>query len=297
MAEFTEYGDILTDTLDLHIHVGPDVLPRKYTIEELVATERDIYQAVCPKTHGVPMVPPPDSDLRVIPSSITLNQFVGGLNPSAVYAASRIADEPLIVWLPTIHAQHHIDNLETDYEIPMHWVGRDDFHSRRVETVDGITLLDDDGNLTDDCLAVLEMIADVDAILATGHVSPGEGREVALEARARNVTCIVTHVFETYLDYPIDVQQELAAAGAFLEHCREIDRHHTDPNHRSKRVSAIQAVGAEHCLVSSDAGQVSNPNPSACLEEFIEILRDSGLPREDIETMAVESPRRVLSQV
>jgi hypothetical protein len=286
---------IIKQTIDMHIHVGPDIMPRKYTTEDLTNAERDTYSGMCIKSHGLPPLSHNFEGPNIVPS-ITLNNFVGGLNPEAIYSLSKTTDKRIVVWLPTIHAQHHIDNRDDKYEVAKHWVGKEDVDSRRLAEVDGIELLDKDGNLTESCMGVISAVEDVDGILATGHISPEEGKMVAIEATSRDVPCIITHALERYLDYPIEIQKELVESGAIIEHCMEVVRHHPDDNHVSNRVKAIKSVGAENCLLSSDAGQVFNDKPSTCLEEFIELLYEEGLTLEDIETMCIGTPKELLDK-
>ena len=59
-------------------------------------------------------------------------------------------------------------------------------------------------------------------------------------------------------------------------------------------VAAIRAVGAEHCILASDLGQVGNPLHPDGLAEFFARLERAGISRADVERMSKVNPARAL---
>ena len=59
-------------------------------------------------------------------------------------------------------------------------------------------------------------------------------------------------------------------------------------------VSAIQEIGAEHFLISSDLGQRGSPSHTDGLRAFIRGLREQGISEGDIDTMAGGNPAKLL---
>jgi microsomal dipeptidase-like Zn-dependent dipeptidase len=57
---------------------------------------------------------------------------------------------------------------------------------------------------------------------------------------------------------------------------------------------AIQAVGPQRCVISTDFGQKGNPRPVEGLEMFANALIDAGLTPSDVRTMACTNPVRLL---
>src|SRR5690554_2018399 len=140
------------DAVDLHIHSSPCLFPRLGDDVELVEDARRMgLREVLLKSHNestvsrASMAERADTDNSVF-ACIVLNSYVGGINPLAVEAALRLG--AVQVWMPTIDAAHH----------------------RKVYGGEpGITVLGSDGRLTDDVVAILELVAEHDAILGTAH--------------------------------------------------------------------------------------------------------------------------------
>lgn len=62
-------------------------------------------------------------------------------------------------------------------------------------TLQPVRLLDDDGRLVPEAIEVLDVIARYDMVLATGHISVREAKELIKVAKERKVERIVcTHV-------------------------------------------------------------------------------------------------------
>jgi len=58
-------------------------------------------------------------------------------------------------------------------------------------------------------------------------------------------------------------------------------------------VKAIRAVGAEHCILSSDLGQPVNPVHTEGWKIFLEMLRKAGITGGEIDLMARRNPARL----
>ena len=56
----------------------------------------------------------------------------------------------------------------------------------------------------------------------------------------------------------------------------------------------IQAIGVEHCIMSTDLGQYWNLPPAEGMRFFMAILLRNGLSEKDIEVMAKVNPSRLL---
>ena len=59
-------------------------------------------------------------------------------------------------------------------------------------------------------------------------------------------------------------------------------------------VEAIDAIGAEHFLMSSDLGQAGNPLHADGLRDYVRALRAAGVTDADIDTMLRVNPARLL---
>ena len=107
--------------------------------------------------------------------SVCCDYCIGGLNPGAVETALR--DGAAIVWLPTISSQQDVENgVAAFLGVPG----------------EGIRLLDDDGKLRAEVQEILALVAQYDAIAATGHTSAAEHFAVARQFGDRG-RLVVTH--------------------------------------------------------------------------------------------------------
>ena len=56
----------------------------------------------------------------------------------------------------------------------------------------------------------------------------------------------------------------------------------------------IQALGSEHCIIGTDFGVYTLPEPVEGLREFVACLLDLGLPTDDIRMLIKTNPERLL---
>ena len=56
----------------------------------------------------------------------------------------------------------------------------------------------------------------------------------------------------------------------------------------------IRELGAEHCIIATDFGVYTLPEPVEGLREFIACLLDLGIPGDDIGRLVKENPEKLL---
>jgi len=299
----SEIRNLVREGFDLHVHVGPDILPRKYTTRKLIEQEEGRIRGLALKAHSFPTISAINATKAEIETqllltgSVTLNYFMGGFNPSAVYASAVLSpDLPIIVSFPTVHAENHLRQNYSAYEIPPEWIKDPGFVPRKKAELKAIRVTDWNGRLFEKCVRVLRMAKRMNCIVATGHISWEEGRALALAALDMDLKVIVTHPYQKDIDMPVEVQKELAEKGAYVEHCyvMYLDRDHKWDYPPDEIADLIRAVGPEQCILSSDTGQMTNPLPSQCLFEFIKLLEKEGIEKEDFTKMIVDNPRSLL---
>lgn len=286
--------DIIRNSIDLHVHIGPEIIPRKYTVEELDKFEKGrLYGAVL-KNHFYPtsyLIKSTKAKNIKLFGSVVLNNFIGGLNKEAVYASSLLLESPLMVWFPTINAEQFLK--QSEYEIPPEWVEGSLKKSRRASLVNGIKITDKNNKINENALEVLRMIKSTNSILATGHISWQES--VALIEKAQELgikKIIVTHPIYQRIDMPVRVQKQLVLMGAKIELCYSM--YSIDKIPMEKIVRQIREVGPDNCVLSSDVGQKFSPPPSKALYDFASKLYSLGIPFNDLEVMLVKNTRTLL---
>jgi hypothetical protein len=150
----------------------------------------------------------------------------------------------------------------------------------------------EDGQVSDPLRQVFRVMAGYDLVLATGHLSAAEIRQVVPAALAEGVRqVVVTHPEFTSQRLPVPVQRELAGQGALLERC--FTTPHTGKVSWATMTDAIRAVGVAHSVLSSDLGQPFNPPVEDGLALLADRLLAAGFTDGEVRTMAVDNSRRL----
>lgn len=287
--------NMLKKAIDLHVHVGPDLIPRKFNVEQLARIEEGKLAGVCLKSHAFPTIPTIESieescDMETI-GSVTLNNYVGGLNPGIIRLCAEISDKPIVVWFPTVSADNFLK--KSRYEIPPEWIRKKGFRPRLARDIMGIRIINKNEELTPEARDVLKTIRGFDCILATGHLSWEESKilvEKAIDVGIKKV--IITHPIYPMINMPLEVQKELSEMGAFIEQTYamvSIDRIPIE-----KITKQIREIGADKCILSSDVGQSFSKNPSEALEEFVNLMVKEDIKESEIEKMLIRNPDKII---
>ena len=282
--------NLLSGAIDIHIHSAPDLYPRILNDIELAIHAREMgMEAILIKNHftetaGRAQLATDATGFRVF-GGIALNLSVGGLNPHAVRAALKLGAKT--VWLPTLHSlkfvanKSHVANLAGE-------IGNN---------LQGIYILKEDGSLKEELYPIFDLIIEHDSSLATGHVSIEEAKVVVREATKRGVKKIViTHPLASFVNYTVEDMKEILDLGAtWLEHVfNDTTRQVGHPITRDALFSGIKAVGAKHCIMSTDAGQWLNPVPCQQMGIYIQDMLHFGFSEEDIRIMISDNPGAML---
>lgn len=295
--------------LDFHVHVGPEVLARRYDVATL-GDEAAARGFGCVLKHHAIATAPLAALARkrgvLMAGGVVLNRGAGGFNPGAVDALAEANKSSVdragpdtirsVVWMPTVHAESHLrHNGRRDY-LPA-W-GADPAQCREHPAGTGLSIWaggpDEPGPLLPELRAVLERIAAHDLVLATGHLSRPEVLalvDAAVAAGVRRI--VVTHAFYQATRLALDDQVRLAAEpGVCLEYCWSNVALDAIPIDRY--VDAVRAVGPAHALLSSDLGQTSTEPVAAGLEAFHDALVARGVPEDHVAEMMIANPHRLL---
>ncbi len=288
---------------DLHVHIGPEVVPRRYSAATLAAELEACDMGAVVKNHFIPtthLVSGAAGPERLTPS-VTLNVFTGGIHTDALRnAVSGLRSDPqqqhpdqtrLMVWMPTLSAAAHLNYYGRDLDPA--W-GVSSKYSASKEAARASSVLGEDGALTSDARSVIDAIAANDYILGTGHLSRAEIFaliDYAVQAGVRRT--VVTHAWFPPNGLSLEDQVELSRKpGVFIEHCWFVSI--VDEIPLEKYVQSIRAVGPHKTILSTDGGQmVSDPIPTAW-RRFIGDLGNLGVDLDAISLMASENPRRLL---
>ena len=282
---------LLTNAYDLHVHCSPDVVPRAQDVCDLAAAARAAGMAgIGLKDHTTSTVGRCHALNRLYRegprffSSIALNPPVGGLNASAVETA--LASGVDIVYLPTYSAAHHIELLGKHVTPVPH----------PKDGVIPLTVCDEAGHVLHQVQRIIELIADHDAVLATGHVSPTESLAVMEQARVCGVRrMIVTHASQSVPAMAVEDQRRAVELGALIEHCFLAV---TDCCPGTIPIASIaeqiRSVGHQNVVLSSDFGQPENGPPIEAFGRHATRLQEFGFDNEALRIMLCDNPRNLV---
>jgi hypothetical protein len=290
----------LQGAYDLQVHVGPDVIARR--IDDIDCAREFLARGMkgfVLKSHYIQTGERAQVVAKAVPGShvygaVTLNHSVGGLNPVAVELAGRTGCK--IVWMPTVDAQNETaGRLDGGSAKLPFWA-----KIQRELAAEGIappplSVVDESGNLTEPARRCLERIAKHNMILATGHL--GRREIVALVRASRDMG--VRKVVVTHAEFPSqnltgDEQKELADMGAVIEHC--FTTTYTGKALWETSFANIRRTGVSRTLISTDLGQTINPPVAEGFAMFAQRLLDAGFSDDDVRTMAVTIPTRLIEE-
>jgi len=184
---------------DLQVHVAPDVIERRTDDIDLGTDflSRGLNGFVL-KSHYVPTAERAQVVSRAVPGieaygAIALNHSIGGLNPVAVEIAGRSGNK--IVWMPTVDAANETaGRLDGGTDKLPFWAKIQREIAAAGITRAPITVLAENGQISEDTRNCLELIAKHDMILATGHLGRHEIFPLVRAAREAGVKrIIITH--------------------------------------------------------------------------------------------------------
>lgn len=274
--------ELLSQSYDLHVHTAPDVLPRKCTDVEMA--ERCMAAGMAGmviKNHWFETASRA-SLLKLsfprlsVAGGITLNRSVGGLNPFGVEKCAEMGGK--FVWMPTL------DSLS--YQQAKSNVA--------ISPSSGyLTLLQEDGTLKREIHEILEVAAQKNLVVATGHVGAPEGLILLQAAKEHGVKrAIVTHADNPADLYTEEQQRKCVSFGAFIEH--SYFTVHRKKVTVEEIVRQIRAVGIEHVVLSTDFGQKDSPFPDEGMVEYLTLLHKQGISTSELETMIRVNPKAIL---
>lgn len=299
MVDQATVKDLLKGSFDMHVHSGPDVLPRRF--DDIDLAERSLQAGMggfVLKSHYICTADRATLVNKMFPGikafgGLALNNSVGGLNPIAVDIAGRLGNR--VVWLPTVDAQNELANVagQLDESKLPYWMSI----AREMRALgiagDWITVTDASGKVTEATRQCLDLIARHDMVLATGHVSKPELYAVVEAAREAKVNrIVVTHAEfpTTYLT--LDDHRALLKYDVMFERC--FTTPHTKKVSWEQVIENVKTIGASTTILSTDLGQTTNPFVDEGMGIYIERMLEGGVAERDVQTMIRDNPAQML---
>ncbi len=277
---------ILIGAVDPHVHSGPSIAPRAIDHLELAQEmSKAGFAAVITKDHDYSGVMTaaliarhhPELPTKVY-SSIVLNNVIGGFNPYAVEHTAAMGGK--IVFMPTLAAENHLR-----WEKSSGWVHP--ASTQKIRPASPIPVLNADKTVRDEVKEVLDIIANNDLALASGHLHVSETWLVFEEARKRGVKRMVLTHPEEIVGASLNDVRGIAAMGAFVEHslCMFVEGSKFKVCEGEDLKKHIDAAGVSQTILCSDLGQTGTISPLEGFRRGVKLCIDLGYDDEDIHAM------------
>ena len=282
----SDISELLKGVYDLHVHTAPSAHARYLDDVELLllmdqagmggATIKSHYECTASRAMIANKYFHTKAKLY---GCLSLNQTVGGWNPSAVDFALQMGTKN--IFAPTNHAKSFMERSKSDEA------------RYKIRCREPLTLLDEKGAIRPEVFEILDLVRQYDAILQTGHLSETEGALLAKEALSRHIRTVITHPDSPSTRYPMELQLELAKAGAMIDiSYRSVQMNRIGIE---ELVSHLHALSPERCIVTTDLGQKSvGFSPVEGYGKMIELLLQNGINEKEIHIMTAENPGQLL---
>ena len=284
---------LLKGAVDVHVHSGPGMIPRKLDHYEATRQSLDsgIRALVLKDHHAMTSGAAYFINEYLVKGqpikaygSVCLNNAAGGLDPYVVDAAIKYGAK--VIWFPTVSAENHIESHK-DKEKKK---GFPDTKEKPLPEKP-LKIIDSDGKLLPQVSEICKLIAKADVVLGTGHLSVPEIKLLIDEARLQGVKRILVDHPEFTVNATIPEMVEFADKGAFIEHTCVIAINDITTEYLSEM---IKAVGAERTIISSDLGQTTQLYPVEGLKKVMKNLLDAGIKEDDVDLMFRKNPAALL---
>ncbi len=287
--------ELLQGAVDCHVHACPHLNAR--SVDVFQAT-RDAAAAgmraiglmdnFCNSSGYAALATRELGDLPVeVFGGIILEPPAGGLSADTVRTALGygygLGTGARFVSLPT----HHTRNIARAE-------GRSPAH------IEACLEIPEQGPLPDPLGEILDLVAEQDAVLNTGHVSGPEAVRLAQVAKERGVGRTLVPCSH----YSADEVRAITAAGAlaefsffFLSHATQMGLTHVDEEKHTvgavrlvKMAELIRAATPQRTILSSDCGVFVLPPPVEGLREFLLLIESTGFSHAELRMMVADNP-------
>ena len=316
--------ELLKGAIDIHVHAGPHIFssPRRVDPFQAAFQARDagmraiVYMDVFEMSNGTAWLVN-----RVVPDfqtygGLILNTVYGGMNPRAVKTAISYGDGAKYVSFgahSTYYQAAREGRLVDGKFIPLSEL-YPKFKEEELDRCIRIPLDEPPGPKLDEILRLIAVNPQI--YMITGHVSAEEAVRLVDLAGEYGIEKVVVSSAVTKIS-DMSQLEYMADRGAFIEYTLAAYTHTTSipkthyyvereyasidegmsegPGGGVKLVAEqISELGAERCIIATDFGVYTLPEPVEGLREFIACLLDLGIPAVDIRKLARENPERVL---
>jgi len=314
--------ELLKGAIDIHVHAGPHIFssPRRVDPVEAAIQARDagmraiVYMDVFEMSNGTAWLVN-----KVVPKfrtygGIILNTVYGGLNPRAVKTALSYGDGAKYVSFgahSTYYQASREGRLQDGRFVPL-----SEIYPKFKEELRTTVRVPTDGSRDPRLEEILAMVAErPDVYMITGHTSVPEAMvlvELGKEHGIRNMV-----VSSAVTKEATDDQLREMARSAYIEYTMAAYTHTTtipkthyyvereyasidegmsgEPSGGVRQAAdQIKRIGVDRCIICTDFGVYTLPEPVEGLREFIACILDLGLTAGEVTRLVKTNPERLL---
>lgn len=280
---------LLKGSVDLHCHSGPSVMRRYFDHYEALQEAAGMgLKAMLIKDHCYSATPVTEllnkhfSHFGVhLLSGVPLNNPAGGLNVHAVDHGIQLGAK--LIWMPTYCAANHVRYHRAHTEF------NDQFPKTDRLTVppSPITVLDDAGKLLPEVGPILDLIAEADVVLSSGHLHISEIWPLFEEAKKRGIRRLLCNHPTFIIGAEVEDVRRLAGMGVYIEHSSCMFTPGNKYNFYDPQMldDLIQAAGIDRTILGSDLGVFDGFKLTEGSRAVIEMLLDRGYSEGDIRKL------------
>lgn len=316
--------ELLQGAIDVHVHPGPHLKssPRRVDPIEAAIEARDagmraiVLKDVFEMSNGIAWLVNRHVPDFAVYGGLILNTVYGGMNPRAFKTAVYYGDgaKYLDFGAHSTYYQAAKEGRIIDGNFTPLSAIYPEFKTEELDRCIRIPVDQEPGESLDE---ILKLAAENPQIyIDTGHVSPEEAmRLVELKERYGYQKIVVSSAVSKVAS--LQQLSEMTAKGAFVEFSlaaytapqmiplthyyvekeyASIDEGMTGtPGSGIREVAErIDALGPEHCIMSTDFGRYALPSPVEGLRQFIACMLDLGFPQDMVRMMVKDNPEALL---
>lgn len=280
---------LLVGAIDLHCHSGPSVMPRYFDHYDAMQEAASVgIRALLIKDHYYSATPVTEvlnkhfKHLKVtMLSGVPLNNTVGGLNVYAVEHGIKLGAR--LVWMPTFSAKNHLDQHKKD----AHFKDKFPQTSKVMLEPTPLVVTDGNGKLLPELLPILDLIAEGDVVLSSGHLHISEIWPLFEEAKRRGIKRMLCNHPTYVINASLDDIRRLVGMGVYVEHsmCMFVPGSKFKFYDPPELQAMITAGTVDKTILGSDLGQIGNPRLIDGFKNVIETCLDIGYSEAEVRKM------------
>ena len=273
---------------DIHVHPAPSLQKRKFTALEAVkhcSEEKMAGILFLDHTYDTASMVFAINELGYKTKAfgtVMLNESVGGPKTAIVEIALGLGAKQ--IQMPTYSSKGHQDAYGDDQKI---------FPYKKL--VKPYYILDDKGRLDPEIAEIVQMVKGTDSFIGSGHLTVAELDVLVKHVKEAKCKMVINSVSNDMPGCPLDAQKRWCSEMVFIEHDYMAI---TDVPHETMPIETVvnqmRAVGAEYCVLGSDAGNMRLPDNVEAMRDYVTRLIAAGITEKEIDLMTRKNPSRLL---